>query len=538
MFVASASLALASVPHLYLAQTVQGSGSGFSCTNAIAGSFFNDQRNWGPAANQIGPASTVHLCGVWNAPANTGGMLTFQGSGSPGKPITVVAEPGLIMQAPYWAEGGAISVSGIHDFVLDGAHVGIIRATANGTRRANQAPTCTSEHCSSAIWVQLSDNGSVRGWTIADIYVSVGASGGFAGDETPESYAQVGIMWNGGQNIDISDNIIHDVKWAVFHGAWPGAVNKNITISRNTIYNIDHGVFSCSDNTGASLDGLYIWGNTIHDAAMWDELANNKHHDGIHAAPCHPGSPYNNVFIYSNHIYGDWGFHCNTLIYLSPGPGITMTNAFVFNNLLRNQSAANTCSNGMIQDYETQNAVIVNNTMIGSGIVYPPPFGGNSGIITSSSARAFLRNNLFINMAEGIYSAPGSAVPNSDYNVFSPVREPNFCCVTLAQWQASGQDLHSSLADPLLSAAYIPGAGGSAVGKGANLTSLNISPLAFDFNGAPRGATWDIGAFNAGAAVPPPPPPPPPVIVPPPPPPPTGCVVTVRGVVLTYAAPC
>src|SRR5580700_3147721 len=65
---------------IYIAQSVAGAGNGSNCTNAYALTFFNTVANWStsPSGSMIGPGTTVHLCGTFNAPAGTSGLLTFQ----------------------------------------------------------------------------------------------------------------------------------------------------------------------------------------------------------------------------------------------------------------------------------------------------------------------------------------------------------------------------------------------------------------------------------------------------------------------------
>ena len=65
---------------LYIAQALSGTADGSSCVNAKAVGFFNNAVNWGTGAGQIGPGTTVHLCGTFTGTAGST-MLTFQGSG-------------------------------------------------------------------------------------------------------------------------------------------------------------------------------------------------------------------------------------------------------------------------------------------------------------------------------------------------------------------------------------------------------------------------------------------------------------------------
>ena len=496
-----APVALASAPQVYLASAPAGAANGTSCSNAQGIGFFNDAANWGPGPAQIGPGSTVHLCGVFTAPAGASGYLTFQAGGIVGSPITLVAEPGAILQAPYWGSAGAIQVNGVSNVVLDGRGVGLIQATANGTKLANQAPNCGGSWCTVGIYVLQCDNCTVENWTIGNIYVNVPPA-----DESVTADGSAGILFNGGNNATISGNTFHDAKWCMVYAFPSGVTSNNVRIAGNTAYNCDHGVFVGSDNTGAILNNLYVYGNTIHDGANWDDNADQNHHDGIHLSPSHPNTAINNSYVYNNYIYGDWGFHCTAFIYLAPGtdPGYTMANANVFDNLLVNTSTVNFCGDGLILDFGAQNTLIANNTLIGS----TQAAGTGLSLEEVSPFRSVLRNNLFVNLQNGIYVAQGNSLPSSDYNVFFNVPNVAFvwgtsCCTPLSEWrtQAGAPDLHSSTGDPHLSPAYVPQPGGAAALQGVNLTGLGMSALDADIVGVPRPSSgaWDIGAFASGA---------------------------------------
>ena len=90
---------------VYLAQASAGGNTGANCANALAGvTYFNTVGNWTsgtPSGTQIGPATTVHICGTWTGAAN-GTLLVAQGSGSSGSPVTVLFESGAVLTAPYW----------------------------------------------------------------------------------------------------------------------------------------------------------------------------------------------------------------------------------------------------------------------------------------------------------------------------------------------------------------------------------------------------------------------------------------------------
>ena len=65
----------AAAQNVYIAQVATGGADGSSCANAYAIGFFNSSGNWGTGPAQIGPGTTVHLCGTITT------MLTFQAGG-------------------------------------------------------------------------------------------------------------------------------------------------------------------------------------------------------------------------------------------------------------------------------------------------------------------------------------------------------------------------------------------------------------------------------------------------------------------------
>ena len=93
----------ASATNVYIAQTAAGTGDGSSCANAQAYTFFNTASNWGSSADQIGPGTMAHLCGMITMP------LTVQGNGSSGSPITIFFEPGAKISLPTCGGGSCLS---------------------------------------------------------------------------------------------------------------------------------------------------------------------------------------------------------------------------------------------------------------------------------------------------------------------------------------------------------------------------------------------------------------------------------------------
>lgn len=493
---------------IYIAQSAAGAGNGSSCANAYAMTYFNTSTNWSSAASgtKIGPGSTVHLCGTFSAAAGTSGLLTVQGSGTSGSPVTIVAETGLLMQAPYWGVGGAITASGVSWVTMNGQNTGTIQATANGTNLANQAPSCGSAFCTSGLSMVQCDNCVIENWTIANIYVNVPPN-----DESNAAGTSTGIFYNGGNNSTVSGNTVHDAKWCVVFGFWPQVTTQNVTISGNTLYNCDHGVAVYSDNSGATLSNLSVSGNTIHDAVNWDDAMVYNHHDGIHISPVQASTQINGAYLYNNYIYGDWGANCNSYIYVEAGPQV-ITNANLFNNVLVNTVAGHGCANGLLQDYNAQNSLIANNTLVG------PTQSSGQGLILEeySQYHSVVKNNIVMGFQNAMYVGQSANTPVSDYNDFYNVANIAAvwgvnCCNQLQQWtaQSGSPDQHSLTGNPNLNSSYIPQAGSPVHLAGINLTSVGLTALDSDKAGTARpsgactasGASgcWDLGAYQLSA---------------------------------------
>src|SRR5438132_776393 len=79
----------------------------------------------------------VHLCGTFTGTLNST-MLTAQGSGASGNPVTLLFETNANFTSPAWnSPNGAINIGGRNFITIDGGTNGIIQNTANGTNLAN-----------------------------------------------------------------------------------------------------------------------------------------------------------------------------------------------------------------------------------------------------------------------------------------------------------------------------------------------------------------------------------------------------------------
>ena len=173
--------ALPGVSHaadFYITQNASGNNTGADCADALPASWFNTASNWAnpKQANKIGPGDTVHLCGTFTG-TPAGNMLSVQGSGASGQPITILFESGAVLSAPYWlnggsGQGGAINFQNHNYITVDGGTNGVIQNTATGNLLTYQA-------ASIGIEVGTGQNCTIKNLTISNIY---GRSGTLARD--------------------------------------------------------------------------------------------------------------------------------------------------------------------------------------------------------------------------------------------------------------------------------------------------------------------------------------------------------------------
>src|ERR1700726_4000648 len=96
---------------LYVAANQVSTGSGTGCSTAKSVAWFNSTASWGTGSTQIGPGTTVHLCGTFTGALN-GWAFAFQGSGTSGNVITLQGESGNLLTSPAWSPNGAVSLAG------------------------------------------------------------------------------------------------------------------------------------------------------------------------------------------------------------------------------------------------------------------------------------------------------------------------------------------------------------------------------------------------------------------------------------------
>jgi hypothetical protein len=501
---------------VYIAQTAAGSANGSSCANAFAYTYFNTKGNWTSSiasGTQIGPGSTVHVCGTITVGANTE-ALVFQGSGLSGSPVTLYFESGAMLASPEWppqGSGGAIDTSNQNYVVVNGnggangATQGVIEATATGdSGAACPGGSCTYHDDSNGIEADSSNNLTVEGLAIIDMYVTTtGVPSGGGGS----------CIWDHGQatNWTITNNLMHDVSWCI-NLQYDSGTSSGITISNNQIYNIDHGIAIGGPHAGNTLTNVVVSGNNIHDYSNWDTPGDVWHHDGIHIWGYNDdgSDTISGVDIYDNKFGGCVGQNVTAHIFVEANGGSTK-NVRIYNN-----SLIDTCNggdgDGLLTTGEDGGYQIYNNTFMGTS--------GDVCVGTSSSPNTTFVNNVVSGCGTLMYVTSGGSFASGGLhnNIYAACSSTSSNCFayngnysgSFSTWQSeTGQDASPSayVSSANLSPAGVPQAGSPVIGVGANLTSLSISLLDTDIAGNPRlpvGA-WTVGAYSTSGTAPQPP---------------------------------
>ena len=489
----------AAVVNYYVAQGPAGLGDGSSCANAESLHWFGDPANWGTASGQIGPGSVVGLCGTITS------GLTMQGSGTPGKPITLYWEPHATLSSPA---GTASVLTNGHSYItLDGGTDGSIQATALGSGLPGHG------HWAQAVYALNCTGCTFRNLTIANFYRHTSDT------DTAVDATQSNAIRFSGSDITIADNTIHDVGWALY-AEWNSG-DRQISIRGNDIYNVDHGFASTSGIVGGDIGPIYFYDNYIHDFANWDTSSNSYHHDGIHCYTVvkQPGaSHYSGFYIYDNRFGGAVGNSTTADIFMEGNYGQSgatpcsdaSSSIYIFNNVFSSTDAVT--DNAYLSD-SAGDGGIYNNTIVGQSNTQNRGGCASYGA-QPPGAEASFENNILSSCDNLIGGSPTDdyAAGSPNYNLYANGGTNSFVCGSnfyafsqFSNWQSCmNADTHSrAVADAQLNSDGSPQSGSPAIGTGTNLTSLcngqpnpGLGALCQNFNGTPRPTT---GAWNTGA---------------------------------------
>ena len=504
----------ASASNIYISQNGAGAANAADCGDAKPVSFFNSSGNWGSGSTQIGPGTTVHLCGTFNGGAGST-MLTVQGSGSSGSPITILFESGAVLQAPYWGSDpfaggpGAILCSGKSYITIDGGSNGIIQNTANGSASLGYSTQTTSTGIFATQCPHFTVQGSL---TVKNIYVH--AENDTSGGNT------AGIWVENSDGISITGATVTEASVPVNVGYEPPYSITNGTLAHLTIVHGCHLLVVGDGNSNGSASGLSIHDNVIGPHTQdWNSSDQGCHEDGLFLQATNSGSLISNFQIYNNWIKSDMcsdrsapGLNCTAPVFYS---GSIVSTQF-FNNIVQY-----TASTG---GYEA--LVRLAGSQETNDSFYNNTFDENNSSVNQSCDCAVFKstettgqtqsgfqvlNNIFVNVAAKVFLNEDGTLngkySNINNNVYYNVNQygvdftNNQQYSSFSQWQSLGFDRNGGTGNPSLTANYVPQTGSSAISVGANLTNLGISQLDADKNGTPRPAagTWVPGVYQVGS---------------------------------------
>lgn len=485
---------------VYVGQNAAGLNDGSSCSNEKAVTYFNNSLNWSatPTGIQIGPATTVHVCGALTT------ALTAQANGSAGNVVTILFETGAKMSTTVFPVTGAVDVSNRSYITIDGGVAcgpsvaegscnGTIENTANGTGLAN--------HTDQTIGIRVAgaDHITILNMLVRNIYVH-----NLVTDvNVPSQPLPTGIYGNGViSNITIHDSKLHDANWMISFA--DSSVESHMLLYSNEIYNSDHcyaqGVTTQTD------DDVVLHDNTCRDGNNWDTTANVYHHDGFHFYTTGAGK-ITNVVVYNNTFKGFWGTNNTSAIFVE-GPSAGEVDTTIYNNRFLQDTTAFNWNNGFINvgnlaGTNPSTTKLYNNTFIAGT--------GQHAYMVQLAYAVDVRNNVFVtsDTANGVtINALSTVTGTINYNAYASTQSTPFEIASVgksyAQWQSAGWDANGPVGNVGTPPFNITAANGQpsssfiGVVAGLDLTSLSLTPLDSDIFGNSRGSgsPWTIGALN------------------------------------------
>ena len=472
-----ASSAFASAPNVYIAQNAAGGANGSSCANAYAVSFFNNSANWGSASTQIGPGTTVYLCGTITT------TLGFQGSGTGGNPITLAFTSGAAISVPTCGTNGCINIAGGSYLLIDGGTNGVIQATNSGTGMGSGDSIGVNGYPGIT-------NCEIRNLTITNMYVHSSPSDDDAG-------TQYAIHLSGTGNLVHNNTINNALAGIVVEDGSSG--NQYYS---NTISNINWGIF---ESAASLITNEKIYLNDIYNFAGWDTTDDTFHHDGIFLSGGNASNTLTHVDVYDNYVHGtssspsvcasSSGSCLTAFIYIN-----TDSYVRVFNNLLVANAGDTGPNNGWILMFADANDQLYNNTVIGGTV------SGNSNCALLEDGTGFTFENNVLSNCNNLLWLNGATITTLGYNTYQSTalswRNGDTFYSSLSSWESANGETSSQAATASLnlSSTGIPQSGSILIATAANLTSLGIPALDFDAAGTARPATgaWVAGAYGSG----------------------------------------
>jgi hypothetical protein len=503
VILAAAGSAFASAANIYITQN--GSPSGNCTTSVQTPAFFNNAANWGSGASQIGPGTTVLLCGTLTGAAGAN-EFTFQGGGTSGAPVTLKFDTNAVLTAPYWAgdSSGAILCTNLNYITIDGGTNGLITNSANGTSLANQAD-------SKAINFNNCSDVTIQNLSITGLYFHTGTG--------EDGGGTVGMSFTGGDVVNINHNTVTDARTAIDFNFY---TVTSLNIYNNTTNDHVWGIHIGDSGSASTASGVNVYNNSVGPSFnIWNDADQNYHADGIFYTCANTGASFTNSAIYNNYIHGDMSStetnghiqNSTGYIYVDGACG-GASNINIYNNVV-SHDVSGTSGAGpeglMVLRWSsgagTPGVNVYNNTLN----VATPPYTDCIKLGSGTAAAAKFANNVAQGCGTG-FTIPGAAsqIISSTNNVwYNLARDqaavgsgPTYYS-SLSSWQGAGYDSSSVSTNPNLSQTYTLGSGSSAISLGTNMGSLAVTNLNTDITGATRPASgagnWDAGAYKNGS---------------------------------------
>jgi hypothetical protein len=487
----AAGSAFASASNIYITQN--GSPSGNCKSNVQTLAFFNNASNWGSGSNQIGPGTTVLLCGTFTFTKGSSG-LNVMGSGSSGNPVLVQFDTGATLQSPafsgFGSGGAAIVINGVNYVVIDGQNAGVVENTLNGSPSQTTClgGNCTVQQSSTGIYIHETTGVEIRDLVIQNIYMDLKAEQSGGGSGAAWNTADV---YTDGPNtaLTIDGNVLKDAHVGAWISFDNGSTSANIY--GNTIAHHGWQISAANGNSCTNTMSINIFGNDISDWNDWNAGGSGSYHtDGIIEYTRSTGctAPSFNPQIYDNYFHGDLdgGTGAGTAhIYCSNDTGgstsFPNSTCTAFNNIVDMSAGGNTNCAAAIW-MAGQSASVYNNTLIAPTSCSK---GSSYGIVFGASTKTTLQNNILVNFNHfygdpGPYGNVATEISVSNNNDFYNCTSGGNCWAfgqgnwaTLAAWSSAvSVDTNSTNANPNLTSSYAIGAGSSVLGVAANLDAV------------------------------------------------------------------
>jgi hypothetical protein len=493
----------ASATNVYI--TPDGSSQGACTTNPQTPAWFNNAANWGNGTSQIGPGTTVLLCGTVTSP------LTFQGSGTSSNPITLTFDTGAVISATCGGNG-CLAATNQSYVIVDGGTtcgwVNQVQVPCNGTVESSVA-----EPPGSSFGIEASGclNCEFRNLNIGPIYTVTSGGTQPAGDVRGiQALPSTGTgTWK------VHNNIIHDTSSSIVYVP-NGSNDSGLQAYNNVTYNINSSV-DMSNNNNGTFTGASIHDNHFGSTQNWDTNGCDNHHNSLHLFSYTQTAT--GVYYYNNRVDGNWG-NCPTSELFMEGSGSLINSVYVFNNLFL---ATYIQENNGIVNITANNLQFYNNTIIGASqsgdnCLFLSTISGNGSIyaennVISGCVGQLLASNTAMNQFTKIdYNTYGGTSGSTPWAV--SCGETGCTYFGFSGWKpACSCDTHSTFG---ASNTYVGvnsdgnlQSGSPAVGAGTNLANLGIAGLGSDMTGVQRPGgvlPWDEGPLNFSSVAPPAPP--------------------------------